>query len=550
MILPQGDFPEASHHEKIVLSHAYEIARRLLAHVELLAAADERETLGDQIARSRTQLDLASSQAGPDARKARTVSPYASLTSPACCRSPLLLLHPLAPSFHSTPHLSAQLSPRPHWQLGILLAHTAKFKNARCFFFPDCPFKDACRFMHGAEDRRRNPLLYNYRPAPCTQDGACRKANACEFAHGALEGRNHPLTMLRALHTEALPPVARLVGIKRVDEEGRVIEVAGTGNRAQQLLVRLTSPPASWRCVESECDECDERSEEGKDAEEEKQEEGAGEDAEELIDSVASHVCEIVGKGRVCLSVSACGADSRRHLPHVTLFSPRWWQDLPKEWLDLTDSARAMPLIRQRTQAFGFRKTSELLKHQRIAACVRTYVDSDNNQMRMHSHTAFLAVCSPQYMERHLDKARQCPTCQASDTTRLRSLLLAASSGVSRGRVSPLPTCHHRERARREAADLFSVRQACSRLWNKELIDRPAARSLSFADSLIDTITLLPPAPWGERVEHAFPAPWEPYEGLQQTRRPHPCAVSESTAASAYMLTAAPAFSLFSKEYF
>jgi hypothetical protein len=133
-------------------------------------------------------------------------------------------------------------------QLGMLLAHSAKYKTSRCgnelvhirSKHPCCRFKDDCLFFHSDEDSRRDPLTHFYEME--RRAGCCASGNEpdCPYAHSANELDCHPVHLLRRVRlalvktggsldaptrageTDYRPPLMRLVSL-RLDKDGYLI---------------------------------------------------------------------------------------------------------------------------------------------------------------------------------------------------------------------------------------------------------------------------------------------------------------------------------------
>ena len=132
-------------------------------------------------------------------------------------------------------HLDAQraacASPEAK-QLATLMACTARFKVVRCNKIGDaddaraCPYGARCIYSHGARDRRRDPLQYEYAPVMCPHAEDCPNGEGCALAHSNVEIAAHPLVALRALAAGQPTYWAKTQGF-RLDKEGLIVDARG-----------------------------------------------------------------------------------------------------------------------------------------------------------------------------------------------------------------------------------------------------------------------------------------------------------------------------------
>ena len=90
-----------------------------------------------------------------------------------------------------------------------------------------CPYRDKCNFAHGADDRRRDPLIHAYAPKLCPHGADCvhyRANGRCRFAHTHVELRHHPAMLMRNLIDNeraktrdgyVCTPFAKVIGARR-----------------------------------------------------------------------------------------------------------------------------------------------------------------------------------------------------------------------------------------------------------------------------------------------------------------------------------------------
>lgn len=56
----------------------------------------------------------------------------------------------------------------------------------------DCNKKEKCPYYHDFDDKRRDPVVYKYRPRMCTLSSSCIRSANCNFSHNEFERFYHP----------------------------------------------------------------------------------------------------------------------------------------------------------------------------------------------------------------------------------------------------------------------------------------------------------------------------------------------------------------------